>query len=216
MWRFFAPFRLRCGIMRGMEKMPVDYVNAILPWWWAIIIALVFLFASPIVYAILRDRRAARELTETRKRNFMKWAAWVKHHEQLPVVNANLMLEEGEIVHHAAKSTLVEPRSVRVSNHGGAAYNVGGGLIIGGGRSVSESHNEWRKISKGTVYVTSLRVIFDGDMDNRSVSLSSILSVQADADGAMITTSARQKTIGLTDTNGLILRAAIQIARESY
>ena len=89
-----------------------------------------------------------------------------------------------------------------------------GGLILGGGRSVSESHDEWRKISEGAVYVTSRRVIFDGDMDNRSVSLASIMSVQADADGAMITASSRQKTVGLADTNGLILRAAIQIARD--
>ncbi len=195
--------------------MPHDYLFAIWEWRWYIIAAIAVICAAPIIYALIRDRKRKRNLTEIRKRNFARWAEWVKQHEQLPVVNADLMLERGEVCHHAADATLVEPRAVRVSNHGGAGMRVGGGLVVGGGRSISESHNEWRKISEGTVYVTSRRVIFDGDMDNRSVSLASILAVQADADNAMITTSARQKTIGLADTNGLILRAAIQIARDA-
>lgn len=198
-----------------MEKMPVDYVNEILHWWWLILAVLVVLFASPIVYAILRDRRAARELTETRKRNFMKWAAWVKQHEQLPVVETNLMLGVGEVVHHTAPAVLVEPRAVRVSNHGGAAYHAGCGIILGGGRSVSESHDEWRRISEGRVYVTSSRVIFAGDKANRAVGIDSIMAVDADADGVVISADSRQKPLAIVDTNGLIIRAAIQVLRNA-
>ena len=199
--------------MSGMEKMPIDYANAILHWWWAIVAAFTALFASPIVYAILRDRKRKRNLTEIRKRNFAQWAAWVQKHDALPVVNTSLMLGGGEVVHHAANAKLMEPRAVRVSNHGGAGFDVGGGVIVGGGRSISESRDEWRQIAAGQVFVTSRRVIFAGDKANRAVGIDSIMALDADADGVVISSDSRQKPLALTDTNGLIIRAAIQILR---
>ena len=198
-----------------MEKTPIDlyYYIAVWPWRWAVLAAVIAAFASPIVYAILRDRKRKRNLTEIRKRNLAQWAAWVQKHDALPVVNTSLMLGGGEIVHHAANAKLMEPRAVRVSNHGGAGFDVGGGVIVGGGRSISESRDEWRQIAAGQVFVTSRRVIFAGDKANRAIDIDSIMAVDADADGVVISSDSRQKPLALTDTNGLIVRAAIQILR---
>lgn len=138
-----------------MNNTPIEYADMIWSNILAIMAAIVMLGAIPIVYAILRDRKRKRNLTETRKRNFARWTEWVKRNRHLPVVESSLMLEHGEVCHHSARATLVEPRAVRVSNHGGAAMRTRGGLILGGARSVSESHDEWRKISEGTVYVAS-------------------------------------------------------------
>lgn len=194
-----------------MEKMPHDYLFEIWEWRWYILAAIAVIASTPIIYALIRDRRQKRELTATRKRNFERWAALVREHQQLPVVETNLMLGGGEVVHHTAPAVLVEPRAVRVSSHGGAAYHAGGGIILGGGRSVSESHDEWRRISEGRVYVTSSRVIFAGDKANRAVGIDSIMAVDADADSVVISADSRQKPMVLADTNGLIVRAAIQI-----
>ena len=191
----------------------MDYANVIWSNIGAIIAALVILGAIPIVYAILRDRKRKRNLTEIRKRNFAQWAAWVQKHDALPVVNTSLMLGGGEVVHHAANAKLMEPRAVRVSNHGGAGFDIGGGVIVGGGRSISESRDEWRQIAAGKVFVTSRRVIFAGDKANRAIDIDSIMALDADADGVVISSDSTQKPLALTDTNGLIVRAAIQILR---
>jgi hypothetical protein len=183
---------------------------------WFVLAAIVALAVTPIIVAVIRQRRRRQAVTETRRRNYEKWAAWVESNRRLPTMRTDLMLDGGEIVHHCETATLVEPRAVRVSNHGGIGYNVGGGIMIGGGRSVSESHDEWRVLSRGVVYVTSRRVIFDGEKHNRAIGISSILSVQSEPNAVMITAAGRQKTMMIADANGLIIHAAIQHIRNGF
>ena len=83
------------------------------------------------------------------------------------------------------------------------------------GSSHSESHDEWRELSSGVLYVTNRRIIFDGEKHNRTVKLSTIMSVQAEPLSIAVSTTNRQKTLLFTNVNGKIAQGVINIVRNS-
>lgn len=85
------------------------------------------------------------------------------------------------------------------------------GITVGRGYSTSESHEEWRPISTGTLYITNKRIVFDGDMQDRSVGIDSLISVQVGDIQAAITSSSRQKTMVFDMLNGRVVGHAIEL-----
>lgn len=83
-----------------------------------------------------------------------------------------LILPEGEVAILEEQSLLFESRAYRL--YGGVGTRVGG-VYVGGG--VSESQQRLKKIDEGILTLTNERLIFDGGLENRSITLSDILSV---------------------------------------
>lgn len=115
-----------------------------------------------------------------------------------------LPLDAGEMCYLQMAASLCEPRAIRQSVHTGGGVRIARGVVIGQGYSSSESHEEWRRISSGRLYITDRRIVFDGDMQNRTIKLSDLLSVQQGNDYIVISSDRRTRSMAFYGLNGLI------------
>jgi hypothetical protein len=157
-----------------------------------------------------RKRRDAR-LDAAADAQYRAWLAEVNRTGGIQSCETDIRLGNGEECFFSARATLREPRAVRVSHHSGVGVRALKGLGVMGGQTTSESHDEWRKISKGTLYVTNERVIYAGDMQSRSIKIGDIISIGADARAILIRSSKRQKAMCYTGLNGQIARDMIKM-----
>lgn len=146
--------------------------------------------------------------------NANKWRDMVRMYGRLPPQNVDIMLADGEIGYLQVQTVLCEPRSVRTSTHTGGAVRVAKGVTIGRAYSTSNVYDEWRQLCSGTLIVTNKRIIFDGDMHDRTVNLKDVLSVKNSLTQVALSTSTRQKTMLFTPLNGYIVGETIRLACE--
>ena len=173
------------------------------------VVPIVGLLTFGITYAIVQRHR--RKLMEQRAaEQYQKWRASMERLGELPPCNIGLRLMSDETGYLKARATLCETRSVRNSTHTGGAIRIAKGITIGRGYSSSESHEEWRAITPGVLYVTNKRIIFDGTTQNRTIKLKDLLSVQAGLTQVAISTTNRQKTMIFDGLNGQIVRDVIE------
>ena len=99
-------------------------------------------------------------------------------------------------------ANLYELRAVRDGKVGGASFRIAKGVTIHSGGFRSESHDEWREIANGALYVTNKRIIFDGDKKNRVIKLSEVMSVDRGYRVAVVNSAKLQKPIALGSING--------------
>ena len=182
--------------------MPFDVVLA----FW-ILFGVVFL--ACIVYAIFKsmsDRRKDAAAND----EFQKWQSEVAAAGYLPELRLPIKLQKGETGYfQAAPVTLCEPRAIRTGGYGGGSVRIAKGISIHTGRFSSESHDEWRAITTGSLYVTDKRIIFDGDTKNRVINLEDVMSIVPGYREVCVNSSKLQKPIGFQDVNGQIFAAVI-------
>jgi hypothetical protein len=184
----------------------------------SLVIVLVILTAGAvgtIINAIRNEKRKkALELRgDLMHKRYKDWLAAIQQNGgDIPPIELPIILQDGEEGLYMDSAQMLETRSVRTARHGGAAFRVARGVTIGQGRTRSESHEEWRQIAAGYLYITSQRLVFDGDMQSRNIKLSEIVSVNFDANNIQIATSKRQKTMIFTSVNGYIAHAILTAA----
>ena len=176
------------------------------------IIAILFICQ---IFLWRRQNKRQQALIKAADSEYRSWRCNIYRSGKLSAIPTSICLGKGEHCYYKVSATLSEPKSIRKTTHFGGAVHVAKGVTLGGGNSISELHDEWRKISSGTLYVTNRRIIFDGDMQNRTVKLSELLSVLADARRIAISASNRQKTMLFSDLNGQIAHDIITILRKS-
>lgn len=106
-----------------------------------------------------------------------------------PSPQTNVILQKGEVALLDESSIFYESRAYRVS--GGAGTRIGR-VYVGGG--VSESQQRLKQIDTGRLTLTSKRLTFDGSIENRSLRLPDILSVQRWSDAIEVSTQRRAKS----------------------
>lgn len=128
--------------------------------------------------------------------------------------------------------TLQEPRAVRQTHaaYGGPTIRLAKGVSfrLGGASARSESHEEIRAIDKGSLILTTKRLIFIGSKRTTNIDLRKIMAIEAYTDGIESQRENKQKTEYFKGTNktivnfringrqstipltGVVLRAAIQ------
>lgn len=170
-----------------------------------------------IVYIISsrkKKRRAAEEQAALKQRfesEYKNWSTSVVVNNGLKPISSDMCLATGERCFYSAEAVLYEPRSVRSSTHVGGGVRVAKGVMIGGGNTWSESHDEWRELSSGTLYVTNKRIFFDGEMHDRTVKFSALTKVQAGIQELSISCSTRQKTMVFAGINARIAQDTIRL-----
>ena len=151
---------------------------------------------------------AARERERDRQAdaNHKRWRAEIEAAGgELPVRDVPIRLKKGEVCfYYDPTATLCEPRAVRSGGYGGTSIRVARGVSIHTGRFGSESHDEWRKITEGALYVTNRRIIFDGAMKNRVISIADVLSIEPGARAAVVNSQNLQKPFAFASINGQI------------
>jgi hypothetical protein len=143
------------------------------------------------VWLIFSWRRRARreELFRVQKLEATLFFDGIRKAGKWPSPQTNLILQKGEAALLDESSVFFESRSYRVG--GGAGTRIGR-VYVGGG--VSESQQRLKQIDTGRLTLTTKRLIFDGSIENRSLRLPDILSVQRWSDAIEVSTQRRAKS----------------------
>ncbi|MEA2488624.1 MAG: hypothetical protein QOH21_416, partial [Acidobacteriota bacterium] len=129
---------------------------------------------------------------------------WLAERGTFPDVAAAINLQRDEVCHFSAAAQMYEMRtetqrvqyagtSVRIKIMKGVYYRVGSTSVQRITREVL------REIDRGTLYVTSKRVIFDGARKNTTIRLASVLSIVPYSDGVEIEKSSGRNPIFTVD-----------------
>ena len=114
--------------------------------------------------------------------------------------------------------TLQEPRAVRQTHaaYGGPTIRVAKGVSfrLGGASARSESHEEIRAIDRGSLILTTKRLIFIGSKRTTNIDLRKIMAIEAYTDGIESQRENKQKTEYFKGTNSTIVNFRIN-GRES-
>lgn len=149
------------------------------------------------------------------KEELVAWTRQRIENGGLIPVPADISLRSEEAVFYKSSAHLFETRSVRVTNHAGGGVRVSRRVGLMGGRSVSESHEEWRPITRGDFYITNQRVVFVGEMQSRTIDLKNVVSVKGGYDMIEIVSETRAKSMRFTVANWplakLILKHLISV-----
>ncbi len=156
-------------------------------------------------------RRQVQSLCAAFCVEYEKWRQRLDDTGEINSGDAGLSLPKGEECFFAARTVLKEPRSVQVSDHSGYGVSPLRGVRVFEGESTSRSHDEWRPVSSGILYITNKRIIFAGDMHNRTVKLGDVLAVDTFIAAVGIRSAKRQKTMRFCGINGQIAADTIEL-----
>lgn len=178
-------------------------------WFWGLGVVAVIVVAILVAYAIGKAVDAKKDARADAQ--YREWlAALQRSGGDLPEREAPIHLKKGEACYFAdPTATLLEPRAVRSGGFGGGSVRVAKGISIHTGRITSESHDEWRRITTGALYVTNKRIIFDGATKNRTVEISDVMSVERGYRYAMVNSHALQRPLAFGSINGQIFATVV-------
>lgn len=172
------------------------------------------IFAAVFIVSMIKsciENRQKAEMDSAANLNYITWRSKVNRNGGITRRKVNITLSKGESCYQSFAATLCEPRSVRVSRHSGYGVRATRRIGVFEGESRSESHDEWRAISSGTLYITDKRIVFAGDMQSREIKLDELISTSADSRSLIVRSSKRQKAMCFTGLNGLIARDTISM-----
>ena len=181
-------------------------------------LCIILAIISYIVTNRRQKRQAAEEAYKLQTRlesEYKHWSMNVLSRNGLRPIATDLCLQKGEQCFFANPAVLYEPRSTRKSTPLGAGVRVARGVVIGGGGTISQTHDEWRHLSSGIFYITNKRIFFDGDMHDRTIKMPALTSVQASLDEIAISSSTRQKTMVFSGLNARIARDTIRLIQKA-
>ena len=157
------------------------------------------------------SKRENREQWMTQNGN--EFVDLIKRNKSLPVISTSLFLDPNEKAVMQEQGNLLTLSSVRQSSGVRGGKSFGGGLYAGGYSGHAESHKEWRSSDKGTITLTSKRIVFVGDKENRSIELKKILSINSSLNEIHLSVGGKDNELGFTVTNPFIWNAAIGIIK---
>ncbi len=104
------------------------------------------------------------------------YVAVAKEGKKLPTIESSALMEKNELAFMEGGSILSEPRSVRKTSGGMAGVRIMKGVTVGGFGSESRSSLEWTKLDSGILTITNQRLLFRGNLENRTIPLNKIVS----------------------------------------
>lgn len=125
--------------------------------------------------------------------------------QSLPEISVNIVLKRGEKGILQEDSRLMETRAVRYSKGIGTRI---GRIYVGGARS--ESNQEYKEIDRGTLILTTQRLVFDGGSQSRATNVGDIMSVSPWQDAIEVSSTKRQKSQVYMVKNPLIWATMIK------
>jgi len=180
-------------------------------------VALLFVIYGIVQFFVKIDHKKKQEqMDEKMHRAYLTWHNMISTTGELVPYATDLVLSKGEeCLRLEYNVTLYEVRAVRTSTHTFGSMPITRGIRAGRGYSKSESHDEWRPIATGRLYITNKRIYFDGDMQDRKIPLSQLATVKAECSALEISSNTRQKSMIFTGLNGQICRELIQLVIDS-
>lgn len=113
----------------------------------------------------------------------------------IKVINTNMILKNGEEALLQCYCSLKETRAVRHSFGNGSSVRVFKGFSVHSGKSTSYSTDEYTTIDRGSIVLTTNRIIFDGEKSDRVIPLKDIISINPFLNGIEVSTSRYKKSM---------------------
>jgi len=117
-----------------------------------------------------------------------------------------LVLRENEVALLHRATSLMEAKATRF--YGGMGTRIKG-IYVGGG--ASRPVDTLSQIDSGTLTLTSQRLVFDGQMQNRTAEVQQIVSLKPYADAIEVASSKRQKSQVYLVDNPILWQTAIKL-----
>lgn len=163
-----------------------------------------------VIFAAQRAR--ARRLDREADARYARWKRRVEASGgALGELSVPLRLEAGEVAYFAANSAvLIEPQAVKVSSFTGLSADVNQHGEIFGGTARSTSHDEWRKVCDGALYVTNKHIIFNGQTSTRRIPVDDLMSFENESRTAVMSCKSAKKPLGFTNIDAKIFAAVVE------
>lgn len=163
-----------------------------------IIVILIIILAMYVVFNLIKSRRNKKAMTialETQSNNAQEYFDDLVVKKTIPVVETSIHLKREEEAYLVADVSLIETKSVRVSERIGGAVSIARGVYIGSSTGISRSHEELREIDTGNLTLTNRRLIFSGFQGQRIVEIKKLVSttIFEDLSAVLICSEGRQK-----------------------
>ena len=199
---------LLCGEAYFGGMSDEQFITALI---WIVVISFLITLGLMMYYVLVESQEKAAEIVASKnlREEAMQWAAKAEANGGFIPLAVDIALRADEAVFFKSFSCLYEVRAIRVTNHVGAHYRVTQRIGVGSARSVSESHDEWRPISTGTLYITNQSVLFVGDQQSRMVEIKKIVSVKNTDSIIEVVSDNRVKSMRFTVSNGLIAKVLL-------
>ena len=148
---------------------------------WILVGVISFVIILCVILKSASDSRERANMSTMASSAYRRWLQAVKANGgEIPEYRSPISLEPGEeCLFFCANTVLMEPRAIRSGNYGGASVRVARGISLHTGGFGSESHDEFRRVDRGTFCITNRRVVFSGSMQTRVIKMSDIISVQS-------------------------------------
>lgn len=137
----------------------------------------------------------------------------VRKKKAVSVISSSLMLENDEKAFLEEKTTFAEPRAVRKNTGSGMGFRLMKGVYLGGYSGKSESNQEWKAIDQGTVTITNKRIIFRGSKENKTITISKVISVNSTLDSIELTIEDKNKLVSFAVENPYIWATVVRICK---
>lgn len=144
---------------------------------------------------------------------------WRIENGELPTVSAPVHLQRGENCHATLPCSLFETRVVtRAIGYSGprARIRIAKGLYwnVGAVALAPDRREEWKELDRGSLYVTSKRLIFDGGTKSSNLPWRRVLNFQIYSDGLKIEKdSGRDQLFKGTPADPEVFAAIVEAAR---
>lgn len=179
-----------------------------------LVICFIWFIVNAITTAVKADKEKEAERKLSMKKNADVYVAEIKEQGKLPQISVpSLLLTSGEYVFLKEETNLKETRAVRQSSGGFGGVRIAKGITIGGYSGSSESHQEWRLLDSGNLILTSKKLTFLGEKENRTIPINKIMAVEASISGIEISIEGRTKGVAFSVKNPYIWNIAISILR---
>ena len=133
------------------------------------------------------------------------YLAAVEKTKGLPAVTTSLLLPAGEYAYYCAPSNLYEAREVRRYY----SYSLTDDVALGSSWP-GAAQQQLARIDSGTLTITNQRLIYAGPMEERTVLLANVISIETSRDSVQISSSCREKSMLFGAANPLILAMVIR------
>lgn len=127
------------------------------------------------------------------KEEAIEFNSKMKELNNIPEIQVQLSLKNGEKAYLQEQAQLYEQRSQSVYHRGGVGFRVAKGVYVGGSKGYSTTHPEMRLIDNGMLYFTSKRIIFNGTNTLKEYPIHKIVSLDTKQDGVWLSLEGKEK-----------------------
>ena len=182
---------------------------------WILVGVISFVIILCVILKSAADSRERANMSTMASSAYRRWLQAVKANGgEIPEYRSPISLEPGEeCLFYSVNTVLMEPRAIRSGNYGGASVRVARGISLHTGGFGSESHDEFRRVDRGTFCITNRRVVFSGSMQTRVIKMSDIISVQSSPLVLALNSAKLKRAVVFEGANGLISRDVINAVR---